>query len=344
MRRYQRGHVFEQHGAFHVRYYTTELINGQPQRLQRSERLCSKDNRHHSAKCKPVQQLAAKVMERVNSGAGTPREADIEIIHFWRTVYLPHLERNTKASTLNGYKKIWEGYLSIAFAGLNLAEYQTYNATRFLTGLADRGLGIRTIAHIRSLASGMFRHALQLGRIGTNPWRDAGSLTVAKKPMATHAYTLEHAEAISNALIDCPPAQLVFCLAAFMGLRPGEISALQWQDIDNEWIHIRRSAWRGIVGTTKTEESIASVPLIEPIRSMLATWQLSAAGPWLFPSSRGDHPLNISQYAQRAIAPILKKNGIKWYGLYAGRRSAATLLVQLTGNRSEEHTSELQSH
>jgi hypothetical protein len=55
-----------------------------------------------------------------------------------------------------------------------------------------------------------------------NPWRDAGVLSVIKKPGAPHAYTLEDAEAISNALIDNPPAQLVFCLAAFVGLRPDE--------------------------------------------------------------------------------------------------------------------------
>jgi hypothetical protein len=44
MRRYQRGHVFE----FYVRYYTTEIVDGQPKRVQRSERLCAKDNKHHS--------------------------------------------------------------------------------------------------------------------------------------------------------------------------------------------------------------------------------------------------------------------------------------------------------
>jgi integrase len=125
-------------------------------------------------------------------------------------------------------------------------------------------------------------------------------LTAAKKP-----------EAINNALIDSPPAQLVFCLAAFLGLRPGGISALKWQDIDGDWIHIRRSAWRGVVGTTKTEESVASAPLIEPVKSMLTAWRMSSAGEWLFPSNRGDHPLNISQYAQRIIAPVLKKKGIK---------------------------------
>ena len=50
-------------------------------------------------------------------------------------------------------------------------------------------------------------------------------------PEGTHAYTLDEAETISNALIDHPPCQLVFCLATFLGLRPGEISALQWDDV-----------------------------------------------------------------------------------------------------------------
>ena len=45
MGRYQRGHSSEQHGAFHVRYYTTEIVDGQPKR-ERSERLCLKDNQH----------------------------------------------------------------------------------------------------------------------------------------------------------------------------------------------------------------------------------------------------------------------------------------------------------
>jgi integrase len=185
----------------------------------------------------------------------------------------------------------------------------------------------------------MSRHALRLNRITVNPWRDAGSLSVIKRPGATHAYTLEDAEAISNALVDNPPAQLVFCLAAFMGLRPGEISALKWQDIewndqpDMSWIHIRRSAWRSIVGTTKTDESVASVPLIEPVKSMLNTWKVQSfhGSEWILPN-RSNKPQEMGSFQKRLIIPVLYKKGIEWHGLYAGRRAAATLLVQLTGD------------
>jgi integrase len=177
---------------------------------------------------------------------------------------------------------------------------------------------------------------LRLNYISVNPWRDAGSLTPIKKSEATHAYTLEQAEAISNALIDDPPAQIVFCLAAFLGLRPGEISALKWSDVEwNDegvsWIHIRRAAWRSFVGTTKTEESVASVPLIEPVKSMLVAWKKITAGEWMFPN-RSKKPMQMEGFQKRIIAPVLKKKKIAWHGLYAGRRAAATLLVQLTGN------------
>jgi hypothetical protein len=39
----------------------------------------------------------------------------------------------------------------------------------------------------------------------------------------THAYTLEEAEAICNALVDRPDAQLIFCLAAFLGFSAPDV-------------------------------------------------------------------------------------------------------------------------
>lgn len=337
MGRFQKGHVFESHGGFHVRYYVTEIVDGQPKRVQRSERLCTKDNKHHSTTCKAVQQKAADVLRKVNSASGADNEPDIKVTTFWELTYLPHIVKTRKASTIDGYTKIWQQHLSVEFQKYSLTEYKTHHATRFLTKLADSGLGVRTIAHVRSLASGLFRHALRLGKIEVNPWADAGSLTPAKRPEATHAYTLDEAEAIINALIDHPTYQLVFSLACFLGLRPGEISGLKWDDIGVDadgvaWVHIRRSAWKGIVGTTKTDESVASVPLIEPVRSMLDAWKTVSGAPtqWLFPNPQ-DKPIQMGS-VQRQIVRALEPKKIKWHGLYAGRRAAATLLVQLTGN------------
>ena len=102
----------------------------------------------------------------------------------------------------------------------------------------------------------------------------------------TQHYTVEEAENIITALIDRVDCQLVMALACFLGLRPGEIAASEWDDFDEENVHIRRSVVRGIVGTPKTKESIASLPLIDRVRIPLELWRQKSpdTSGWVFPS------------------------------------------------------------
>jgi hypothetical protein len=119
-------------------------------------------------------------MNRVNALAGVASNADVTVTEFWEQTYLRHIERSTKASTIHGYKAIWRQHLAAAFAGFNLRDYETHHAMRYLTSLAEKGLRGRTIAHIRSLASGVLKHALRLKYIWVNPWRDRGAGTVGR--------------------------------------------------------------------------------------------------------------------------------------------------------------------
>ena len=81
------------------------------------------------------------------------------------------------------------------------------------------------------------------------------------------------------------------------------------------------------------DEAVASIPLIEPVRSMLSAWrtvQPLAVNGWVIENNVGE-PMDMSSFASRVIVPLLKPKKIPWRGLYAGCRVAATLLVQLTG-------------
>ena len=330
MGRYQSGFVYKAFGAYHVKYRVTELQHGKPVRVQKSHRLCGDEFTKTQAK-----QKADEFMRGINLLAGTAQGEDVLVSEFWEQTYLPHLKLTKKASTLNGYLKLWNYHILPVFGASRLREVTCPRATIFLTSLVkDKKLGRRSVAHVHSLGSGMFRHAKQLGLVEQNPFTDAQSHVPPKKPSATHAYSLDEAETIFNALTGHPAEQLVFVLATFMGLRPGEISALKWDDIDDSFIHIRRASWRGVVGETKTEESVASVPLIEPIRGMFSAWSvqcLPSAGHWVFPNRTGD-PMEMSGFARRQIVPVLAKKNIRWHGLYAGRRAAGSLLTQLTGD------------
>jgi integrase len=195
-------------------------------------------------------------------------------------------------------------------------------------------MGRNSLSHVRSLASGVFTHAVNLGLIETNPWRDVRTLAKPKATGPTAHYALEQAEDLISALVERADAQSVVALAFFLGLRPSEIAGLKWDDVDPEWVHIRRAAVKGRVGGTKTPEAVASLPLIEPVRTLLGLWRERSGGPsagWVFPSRRGG-PLSMDSFSKRVIAPACAAAAIPWYGLYALRRGAGTILTELTGN------------
>src|SRR5262249_31996056 len=163
----------------HVRYRVTELKDGKPVRVQHSELLLRDPKKDYGTRekktgkiraSKVVLDKAATFMQKINGLSGAVQDDDVPIITFWKQQYLPHCEKHKRISTVRGYKKIWRQHLEPAFVGLMMDQYTTPQATRLLTALSEKGLGRRTVAHVRSLASGLFRYAKQLGVIQDNPW------------------------------------------------------------------------------------------------------------------------------------------------------------------------------
>ena len=74
-----------------------------------------------------------------------------------------------------------------------------------------------------------------------------------------YGYSLDE---VKKMLTDLPePARTVY-VAAFSGLRAGEIRSLQRQDYKGGRLHVSRSVWRTQVGETKTDTSRSALPLI----------------------------------------------------------------------------------
>jgi len=340
MSRYQNGHIYEASGSFFVRYGVTEIVEGKPARVQRSYRLCVKDDKHHSKTCKAVKSLAADHMKEVNAQAAPVNHQTV--VDFWDKVYLPFAEENLRHSTVHGYKQIWEQHLRKHFGTMALKDYKTPMGSVYLTTLS-KTLGKHTVQHIRSLASGVFTHAVNVGVIESNPWHDVKVLGKMIEPGDTEHYTLQEAEDIISALVDHVDCQLIVALSFFLGLRPGEIQGLRYEDIDTvpdsdgvRWVHIRRAVVRNRVGETKTKSSVASLPLIAQVLVPLTLWHQKNNKPtegWVFPNRKGK-PIDLRSVVARTIVPTLAahKPPIVWKTLYAGRRGAATLLTQLTGD------------
>jgi integrase len=348
------GSVQLKNGAFHLR----TVIDGRAV----SAKLCDKDDLHFSVTCQPVRDLAAAKLKELQEAVNTPepQKGDMRVAEFWRDIYLPWAkevnprvgEPNLRPSTFEGYRQVWSLHLIDHFGDVTLRAYETPTATEFLTSLA-KTQGRNTIHHVRSLMSGIFKHALSQGYIKTNPIKDASVLGKTARPAKTGHYSLRESLSILAALSDYVECQLVMALSFFWGLRPSEIRGLKWQDFsygssencpvckEDDWdievahVHVRRAIDKqGNETGLKTDEAEQPLPLMIPIAMPLQMWRAQCGNPaegWLFENKNGA-PSDLRDWVRTKIRPAVIAHKLKWKGLYAGRRGAATMLLQLTGN------------
>jgi integrase len=345
MGRIQRGYIYEASGCFYVRYWTTEIVDGRSQRVQRSEKLCEKNDKYYARTSKAVKLLRDDFMhkqnQQQNSNRAVNRAADMPVVEFWEKHYLPYCEAivpltkqpRKKPSTVRGYKQIWNQHLKVHFGPMTLQDYEPHIGTQFLESLTATQ-NKNTIRHIKALGSSIFKRAVNERRIKMNPWHDVQMPDDAIDGRPTEHYTWEEAEDIISALVEHVDCQLIVALACFLGLRPGEIAGLRWEDFDKDYVHIRRSVVRGKLGTPKTTESLAPIPLIDPVRIPLKLWRQKSGKPtegWLFPSD-ANTPATLNNFVNRIIKPTLKAKKIVWKqgGLYCGRRGACTEAIEKT--------------
>src|SRR5581483_5727581 len=84
---------------------------------------------------------------------------------------------------------------------------------------------------------------------------------------------------------------VIFRLATWEGMRPGEILSLQLGDFEGDSIWVRRRLYRGRTGDPKTKRSARQVALTAGTKLLLQEWIarafVSDAEDWLFPSESG---------------------------------------------------------
>jgi integrase len=326
---YQRGTIYEASGSFFVRY-SAKNIDGVKQRV--SHKLCDRDEIHYSTDCDAVLTLRDEHM--VTTRRPTPKPTtDPLITDYWEDTYLPTVKQGLKPSTVAGYQQIWDQFLKDHFTERTFTAYEPHHGNRLLNDLVARKYGQRTLAHVRSLASGIFTHAINDGLLTQNPWRNVKTKIRPPKPKDGADYTLTELMDIVNNKLTRIDAQLIICLAGLMGLRPSEIVALCWEDVNIKAgkLRLHQAYVRGNLGTTKTGVDV-SLPMLKMVIGLFKSWHEQCGKPeegWVFPNQSGD-PINIRDYVVLVLRPAIGKK--HWKSLYAFRRGAGTILTELTGN------------
>jgi integrase len=360
----QDGSLYVVGDTCYLKYYI--IVDGT--RKHTAVKLCKRSDVHDWWKKKgkkwgfssAVRELQRETMDKVKAdtkAAGAAALAltekatpgEMRVIDFWEQHYLRYIKEivpltkqpRRKPSTVHGFEQIWRQHLHGHFGETTLKDYEPAMGKRFLRSLTGTQ-GKTTLKHIKALAGSIFGYAVDEEFLKVNPWHDVRIPEDAVESKATEHYTLAEAEDLISALVAHVDCQLVLSLACFLGLRPGEIAALKWEDFDTESVMIRRSVVRGVVGTPKTAESLATLPLPIQVKIPLELWRQKSGRSegYVFESKNGT-PVDLHNLTSRVIVPHVegktkcipcgetpKPSGVAWKTLYAGRRGAGTNVIE----------------
>jgi integrase len=304
--RKQEGQIIRIGDRWYVRYWERRNVGGAVERKRVTHSIGPVTTRGKRPPADIVAE-AQRHMATVNSGT-IPAERIVTICDFVERVYLPWIEVHKRPSTVKGYRDIWEDHLKPLCAQVWLKDARTYHVQGWLNQVGAGKLSRNTLKHVKSVISGIFTLAKQLDYFqGENPARDSAVNPKAAEPQETYAYSLDEIQRILSLLPE--PAATAFAVAAYMGLRRGEIQGLLWENYADGQLFVSRSIWNGRITEPKTRRGRACVPVIRQLAERLQMHRMRSGNPATGPIFRNTvgRPLALDSMEQRVIKPALNR-------------------------------------
>ena len=348
--REQKGQIIRIGERWYVRYWERRNTGGTIERKRVTHLLGNVTTRGKRPPADIVTE-AQRHMGTVCNGT-IPAERIVTVSHFVEAVYLPWTNEHKRPSTAKSYRDIWEDHLKSLCAQVWLKDTRTFHVQGWLNQIGAGKLSRNTLKHVKSVISGVFTLAKQQDYFqGENPVRDAAVNPKAAEARETYAYSLDEIQAMLALLPE--PAATAFAVAAFMGLRHGEIQGLLWENYHDGELFVSRSIWNGHVNDPKTRKGRAPVPVIRQLADRLEIRRLRSGNPQAGPifANTVGKPLSLSSLVNRTILPALNRCELcgkgesehpkethpykrdsripEWHGWHAARRGLGSNLYRL---------------
>jgi integrase len=329
--RQQKGSLWKSRGWWYLRFRDEEQQpDGTFKRVQKAERLAPVEGETRSKESQTLLSLMEERMAQINgsNNADIPMRL-LTIGQFVEQHFLPMMKEQRRRTTYITVESIWRGQLKDHVGYDKLRDFDTPAAEAALRAIVHNHPEYHHsyVKKIKTTLSSIFKYARRRGAVTiANPVKDV-LIPPAVRSQPRGTYTLEDVNRML-ALLE-GTARVVVAVAAFAGLRRGELQGLLWEDYDGEQIFVRHNCTGGVTGELKTDASNAPVPVIAPLRKILAEHRTNANGStYMFPGSKGTWR-NLQHVAEDEIIPKLKLLGLDWYGWHAFRRGLASNLYRL---------------
>jgi len=235
-----------------------------------------------------------------------------ELAEQWLTSY------PRKPATLRGYRVVLNGWLA-PWSNRSIASLGYRDAVDLFAKMRTANRRGQTLRNVFTVMKGVFDHAVRERCLGDNPVAAHRKylLRVDEEPYEANFLTADQVEALASSL---PHAEgLVVRLAAWSGLRAGELMGLRVRNVDP----LRRSVrvaetvrWaRGPTwhaDTPKSARSRRTVPEIPPaiVTAVLDQATVHGLGPDDYLFGEDGEPLNWGTFYRRHFRPAAASLGV----------------------------------
>jgi integrase len=270
------------------------------------------------------------------------------------------VQGSVRASTYKSYGQQVRRYLKPSLGQMKLRKLNPMHVQGLYREMQDRGLSARTVQYAHAVLHRALEQATRWGMVGRNVAKDVDSPQVKREEM--RPLNRDQTRTLLKAA-EGHRLEALYIVAVHTGMRPGELLALKWDDVDLDsgTLQLNRALSDGEFTTPKTARSrrrikltIASVKALRAHRKRQLEERIQRAGLWqdygfVFPSNYGfvfpstvGTPLNHRNLV-RSFKALLTRAGLSQaVRLYDLRHTCATLL--LSRNVHPKYVQELLGH
>lgn len=251
----------------------------------------------------------------------------------WLDEYAGRTSRGLRDTTRREYRRAIERRAIPHFGNRRLTEIGPRDVKAYVAEVTATGVSRNTVRLALAPVKALFATAVEDELIRSNP---ASGVRLPAQDGVAELAEQERVKALTEtqleALLVATPGEsrLLVRFLADTGLRVGEATALQWQDVEfgQRRIHVRRRLYEGQYAPPKSRHGRRVVPLSSGLAQALWDGRKAARShdAPVFPSRDGS-PLDSSTVF-RLVKAAGKRTGVPWVGPHALRHTCGTRLFR----------------